>query len=884
MKQKLLLIFILCMYVLIAKAQRPPLDSAAVANWPLISNVKMSDDGAFALYLTGPASDQWKTLSVVRTDGRQQVTVDNVREAFFAGNAKYVMARTKGDSLVILDILNGGRRVYKDVKSLLIPKNGKGDVVAVRLISGQLVVLRADGGDPDTLEHAVRAVFNPSGRWLLWSTTASGGGERWSYFDCERHEGRIFWTGLSMGTAAFEGTTTKMAFLAKDKEGIGYAVWKYEIGADSAWCWLKSVVDQRGDTMAIENGRLDFFSATHGWFFHVHKLFKDSEIKEKSNGVIVWRYGDEYGSPATMAHHGMMLDKNRSFLAIGYEGPSRVVTLGIDGDWPGDPKLNIDGNGKYAVTWTAKNIGEEYRLAGERPDVYLINLKDGSRRCIKRGWEYADIGLSPGGKYVWWYNPKDRSYFTYAVASGVLINAGRGVSTVLYHEEWDRAADPLPYGLGGWIEGDAGMLVYDRYDIWRLDPNAIDPPRNITMGFGRSHKIRMRLITYYSPVEQNSPLIKGKRPIVASLDEKTKANGFFRIGLDGRKYPEQESLLTGEMCYYPETISFVTFPYSIIKADDANAFLVQKMSADKYPNFYATRDFRRFVPMSSLEPEKKYNWLTSELVHWKTFKGRDGAAIVYKPTDFDSTRKYPVIFYFYEVLTPGLNKYEYPEYSSGAINIPWFVSRGYIVVCPDIHYTLGNPGEGIYDYVVSGVNFLKGKSWVAPDRIGVEGHSWGGFEVNYLVTKTNLFRCAVAASGLSNLSSMYGLEGFSGCSGPAFTEEDSPRMGGTLPDSVNRYVENSPVFQASKVETPLLLMSNDKDGNVPWEQGVEMFTNLRRMDKKVWLLEYPDEAHIIGPKYAWDFTQRLTSYFDYYLKDGQEPNWMKTHPISVQSN
>jgi dienelactone hydrolase len=873
MKKIILLIFSLCVGIFNVEAQRPPLDSMAVASWPVIVNVKLAADGKFALYLAGPSRVRGKTLFVVETDGRQKMTLDSVAEASFTGDAKYVAARTVGGSLVILDLSKGTRRIYGEVRSLVIPKEGKSDVVAVELMSGQLMVLKAGGGDPDNLGKAGRAEFDRSGRWLLWCRKVGSGLEQWSYFDCDRHQGRVFWTGSSMGTLSFEGTSGKTAFLARDGATGSYSIWKYEIGADSAWCWLKNVVDQHGDSMVIEDGWLDFFRALDAWLFHVHKRFRDSDTKGVSPGVRVWRYTDEYGSPMTL---GTRPDKNRNFLAIGYEGSSKMVRMGMEGDWPGDPTMNLDGNGVYAVTMTVKNVNEGYRLAGERPDVYLISLKDGSRNCIKRELEFTDVKLSPGGKYIWWYDRKERSYFTYVIETGKVNNVGKGGAMPWSDEEWDEAADPFEYGLGCWIADDAGMLVYDRYDIWKLDPAGIYAPINITKGFGRSHKIKMRFVSYNSFLfEEPPPMKKGDRPLVAALDEETKANVFFRISLDGKGEPEKEILMMGELCYYPETINFVSIPSTIIKADGADVFLVQKMGADKFPNLYATKDFRRFVAMSSMAPEKKYNWLTSELVHWKTFEGRDGAAILYKPTDFDSTRKYSVIFYCYERQTPGLNEYKYPECSTGAMNIPWFVSRDYLVVCPDIRYEVGNPGEGIYDYVVSGVDYMKGKSWVAPDRIGVEGHSWGGFEVNYLVTRTNAFRCAVAASGLSNLSSMYGLEGFSGASGPSFVEAASTRMGGTLSDSVESYVENSPVFQARKIETPLLLMSNDKDANVPWEQGVELFTALRRLEKKVWLLEYPGEIHSVGIEHAWDFTRRLTDYFDYYLKNEPEPDWMR---------
>ena len=159
--------------------------------------------------------------------------------------------------------------------------------------------------------------------------------------------------------------------------------------------------------------------------------------------------------------------------------------------------------------------------------------------------------------------------------------------------------------------------------------------------------------------------------------------------------------------------------------------------------------------------------------------------------------------------------------------------------------------------------------------MGINGHSWGGFEVNYLVTRSKLFAAAASGSGLGNLTSLYGLEGFAGPMGPADAEEYQGRMGKDLCSGWKNYVENSPVFRADKVTTPLLMMANPKDLSVPWEQGVEFFTGLRRMGKKVWMLEYPTGSHTVYGKNGEDFTNRVTDFFDYYLKGKGQPEWMK---------
>jgi dipeptidyl aminopeptidase/acylaminoacyl peptidase len=303
-------------------------------------------------------------------------------------------------------------------------------------------------------------------------------------------------------------------------------------------------------------------------------------------------------------------------------------------------------------------------------------------------------------------------------------------------------------------------------------------------------------------------------------------------------------------------------------------YLLQKMNASTYPNLCVTGDFKSFHPVSDLAPERQVNWLTDELVHWKTFDGRSGEGILYKPADFDSIRKYPIIFYFYERLSDGLNNFIHPEWSNGTMNIPWFVSRGYLVCCPDIYYIAGDPGKGIYNYVVSAAMDLSRKSWVDSRRMGIQGHSWGGYEVNYLVTTTRLFAAAASTAGFTDIISNSGAAGMGNCAGHVYTEFGQLRMGVPLWDNPTAYIQNSPVFRADKITTPVLIMHNRQDPAVPWSQGVEFFTALRRLGKPCWMLQYDDGSHIIGGSAAIDYTRRLTQFFDHYLKGVPAPKWM----------
>jgi dipeptidyl aminopeptidase/acylaminoacyl peptidase len=280
------------------------------------------------------------------------------------------------------------------------------------------------------------------------------------------------------------------------------------------------------------------------------------------------------------------------------------------------------------------------------------------------------------------------------------------------------------------------------------------------------------------------------------------------------------------------------------------------------------------VALTDIQPQTAYNWMRSELIHWKTIDGTTSTGILYKPENFDPGKKYPIIFDYYERRSDELNLYIRPKASQDRINIAWYVSNGYLVCVPDIHYVRGEPGRSAYICIVSAARYLSKMPWVDGKKMGIQGHSFGGYETEFVVTHSTLFAAACAASGLSDLISWYGSVPRSG--NPKFSSErQQDRMGATLWQIPDRYIDNSPIFKADKVSTPLLLMNNKGDGTVPFAQGVELFTALRRLGKRVWMLQYDGGGHSVQwGKDAMDYSIRMAQFFDHYLKDAPAPKWM----------
>lgn len=235
--------------------------------------------------------------------------------------------------------------------------------------------------------------------------------------------------------------------------------------------------------------------------------------------------------------------------------------------------------------------------------------------------------------------------------------------------------------------------------------------------------------------------------------------------------------------------------------------------------------------------------------------------------------------YFYEKSSDSFHRYHYPQPSRSIISIPFYASNEYLVFVPDINYTTGFPGQNAYDAIVSGVqSLLNTRSYINAKAMGLQGQSWGGYQIAHLITQTDLFAAAMAGAPVSNMTSAYGgIRWGTGMSRMFQYENTQSRIGGTLWERPLHYIENSPLFHAPRVNTPLLMMHNDNDGAVPWYQGIEYFMALYRLGKPVWMLNYNGMDHNIEAKY-WanriDLSTRMFGFFNHYLKGEKKPEWM----------
>jgi dipeptidyl aminopeptidase/acylaminoacyl peptidase len=568
--------------------------------------------------------------------------------------------------------------------------------------------------------------------------------------------------------------------------------------------------------------------------------------------VDLWHWKDEHIQP--MQKVRAETDRGRSYRAVLILPDKKVAQLSDETM----PELTLNEEG----TWALGGDDREYRPAMEYDqrysDSYLVDTLTGARHLIAKK-HTGQVTWSPNGKYALLFNGTD--WNTISVPEGKTVNLTASLPVKFWTEDNDTPGTPQSYGTAGWTKDGKYVLLYDRFDVWQVTPDGRGAT-NLTDGAGRHDHLQLR----YVKLDAKEKSIDPAKPLILRAENMdTHDSGFYTDRVDGNAPPRK--LILSDRTFTPP-----------VKAKNANVYLLTASTFNEYPDLVVTdSEFHDFRKISDANPQKsQFYWGTSELVK---FRNADGIAVqgaLYKPENFDPGKKYPMIVYIYERLSQNVQKFVDPR-PTNSINISLYVSNGYLVFTPDIVYTIGYPGQSAMKSVLPGVQTIVDRGYVDENHIGIQGHSWGGYQIAYMITQTDRFRAAEAGAVVANMTSAYdGIRWGPGIPRQFQYERTQSRIGGSLWEFPMRYIENSPVFQADRVHTPLLMIHNDADDAVPWYQGIEYYLALRRLGKEVYMFSYNGEPHNLRRRANQkDFTLRMQQYFDYYLKGAPEPDWMK---------
>jgi dipeptidyl aminopeptidase/acylaminoacyl peptidase len=579
--------------------------------------------------------------------------------------------------------------------------------------------------------------------------------------------------------------------------------------------------------------------------------------EDEKVAVDLWHWKDDYIQP--MQKVRAEVEKTRTFRAV-YHIPEKTVIQLADRTMP---EIVPSEDGQWALGGDDREYRSMLEYDTRYVDSYLVDTHTGKRVPLVKKHQ-GQVTWSPNGKYVLYFT--DQHWVTVSVPSAATTVLNPKDPVKLWREDFDQPSTPPPYGVASWTKDGKYVLIYDEFDIWRMAPDGSEA-MNLTQGMGRKNHLIFRYVNLNPDrTDPDAKWIDSSQPLLLRAEDKeTRDTGFYRVRIDGKEAPQK--LLMEAKSFSPP-----------VKAKDADVFMLTASTFEQFPDLQITdSSFRKLNKVSDANPQKsQFLWGTAELIHYRNADGVPLKGILYKPENFDPKKKYPLLVYIYERLTQNLHSFVEPR-PTHVILPSYYVSNGYLVLEPDIVYTIGQPGQSALKCVLPAIDAVIAGGFVDEKAVGIQGHSWGGYQIAYMVTQTNRFRAAAAGAPVANMTSAYdGIRWGPGIPRQFQYEHSQSRIGGNLWQAPLRYIENSPLFSADRVSTPLMMIHNDADDAVPWYQGIEYFLALRRLGKEVYMFSYNGEPHGLRRRANQkDYSVRLQQFFDYYLKGAAKPDWME---------
>ncbi|NKF50140.1 S9 family peptidase [Shewanella sp. WXL01] len=590
--------------------------------------------------------------------------------------------------------------------------------------------------------------------------------------------------------------------------------------------------------------------------FKDEKDLLDRNIIVGKRDLRIWHGEDPKIKPHEIKEY--QEEREKTFAAVLHINANRIVQLATRDI----PDVEYGEQKRFLVASSNVPYQKMTTWAGFYRDFYLVDLNTGQHTLvIPQQSAYAQPTLSPNAKFMAYY--QQGHVYLYDIATGRKHNLTAELNTPFANEDHDYPSPAPGYGFGPWLEDDTEIVVYDKYDAWQFN-TVSHRGFMITNGLGREQQIEFRLTGLVEQDGKDIPLIEDQALLLKGYSHKTKADSFY-MGMEGESGVKIALETNGKL-------------EMLARAKDTGALVYSSERYDQYPDLYVA-DFESVAQsqkITNLDAQRDaFAWGNAELVHWRDGHGRQSDGVLIKPINYQEGKKYPVLVYFYRFMSDRLHAFPDMKINHRP-NFAWFAQNGYAVFLPDVRFDIGYPGPSSVQALTAGVQKLIDMGIADPDAIGIQGHSWAGYQTAYAVTQTHIFKAAVSGAPVSNMTSAYsGIRHGSGLARQFQYETGQSRIGQSLFNAPLKYIENSPVFYADRIETPMMIMFGDKDDAVPWEQGVEMYLAMRRAGKDVVFLQYQDEPHHLK-KYPnkLDYSIRMMEYFDHYLKGKDAPTWL----------
>ena len=892
---KLFSLFVATFLSIVAIAQKKPLDHSVYDQWQSVKETVMQPNGQYLAYTIVPQEGDG-ILYIRNTQTNTEFIIPRGAQVIFSEDGNYLFGKIKPfftetrkakmdkkkadelpkDSLFIYQVSTGNLEKIANVKSFQTPAKSNGAIVYLLDKKGDV---NKEGSDlfiynlktkfKHTLKQVSQYALNPNGQQILaYQVSTKGNNAKVLLANVQDTSYRILSGGIYTATGFVWDEFGLQAAYYVEKDSTSKALQKnyqlnyFKLGMDSSIIAITtSHANLPKDYVFGADKKLQFSKSGEVLELGIQPILpiKDTSLPEFERvSLDIWHYADDQLQPMQLKNLETTLKSTEK--VIYRPLTNSVLYLGKINDR--NIKIGNEGDGHWAIATVDSTDAASFQWQGfTKKDIYSINTLTGEKRLVHKNWKGSLINFSADGNKLVYYEEKEKKYYSIDFRTNKKQIVAKDIKYPLFDEENDVPDDPNAYGIAKWMNDHRHFIVYDKYDLWLADAEAIEPSIILTNGRKSSTVNR-----FNETDEERNALAINEAILLRGYNEKDKSESLSVLNLQQK----QVNLIQSFDMHITNVVGNKTSKDLIVLKEDehcaANIYLYQLNNTQQNPEAIA-----------QLNPQQAtYNWLTSELFKWKAYTGKQVEGILYKPEDFNPNKKYPMIVYFYERNNQTLHNYIPPTPTGSRLNISFFVSRGYLVFVPDIWYKTGYPGQSAYDHIVSGTKALIQKGFVDSTKIGLQGQSWGGYQIAYLITKTNMYAAAWAGAPVVNMTSAYGgIRWGTGMNRQFQYEKTQSRIGATLWERPDLYLKNSALFELPKVQTPLVIMSNDADDAVPWYQGIEMFTAMKRLNKKAWLLVYNNEFHnLVERKNKKDIQIREQQFFDHYLKGAEMPIWM----------
>lgn len=860
-----------------AVAQKRPLDLDACMQWKRIDSPDVSPTGRWVTYRISmmeynPDYKDGKTIHLFDTKtGREFLIPDQYSVRFYGNDSgiSYDVTDSSGISRTMLMALPSGEKSTWEYEEPFNPVEGTPysissvsvpeDTVCGTPSFNRLVFRELKTGNAFNIDSVGNYSLYNKGRSILFvRKQPRGKGNAICY-------GPLKGPYTTLYASTCKNEPTSYSFDVKKMTGsfdIADSLW-FDFSLKDRKCSLRFDISEIPVPEGMEIARADarsgsrYVSVELGEKRKAVRRKKEDRAKDDSFDLELWTW-DELESPTLQRDWSYRGDPYPRYVFDRQTGTLAEVA-------PPDVTLSapstLDGTDYILYTDESPYKPMKEWLYSMPMDIYAVNIHTGERHIAGKAYRESPK-WSPNGRWAVMYDPEAKVWNKFDGATGEVTDISSAIGYPVHYTGYDKPNPAPAYGIAGWTSDGNSVLIYDAYDWWKIDLAGGRAPECLTKGYGRASNKVIRKMSSNIETDRFAPEDK---VTVSVWDESTM----------------DESVCLLDMKGGLKTLAGGHYNYTIHRFSDNREYCVwTRQNISEFRDLWWSRaDFSNPVRITEANPQQKdYNWGSVELVEWTNYEDKPNRGLLYLPEDYSPEKEYPVLVQFYETHSGGLNTYLAPMLSSAMADVMYFVSNGYIVFMPDVHFTTGTPGQSSYDAVVSGTRYLIDKGIAHPGRIGLQGHSWSGFQTCYLVTKTgDLFACANIGAPITDMVTGYlGIRGGSGLPRYFMYEEWQSRMGVPIWDAKDKYLANSALLEADKIRTPLLIWHNDNDEAVAYEQGRALYLAMRRLQRPAWLLNYKGQGHFLSNTAAQkDWTIRMKQFFDYYLNGTAMPRWMK---------